>query len=74
MKVPSEKYVELYSNLAEQIMANGASGMSEYIEEIKSPNGDYVECFTPMGQEIFNYHCDLVCSILENAGIYSDGT
>jgi hypothetical protein len=72
MKLSSEKYVELYSDLAEQIMANGASGMSEYIIEIETPDGEYVECFTDEGQEIFNHHCDIVCSILDRAGIEND--
>jgi hypothetical protein len=69
MKLSSDKYVELYSSLAEQIMANGALGMSEYLVEIQEPDGSYVECFSEEGQEIFNYYCDLVCSILDNAGI-----
>jgi hypothetical protein len=50
-------------------MANGALGMSEYLVEIQEPDGSYVECFSEEGQEIFNYYCDLVCSILDNAGI-----
>jgi len=68
MKIPAEKYVELYSDLAEAIMANGASGMSDYL--VEDDNGDIR--YTDEGQELFIDFCELVCGMLDNAGIESE--
>lgn len=67
MKIPCETYVELYSTLAEKMLA--CSGhMDDYIITI-----DETELYTDEGQELFNHYCDVVCSVLDDLGIEKDG-
>lgn len=72
VKLPAPQYVELYATLAEQIMANGASGMSDYMTEREEGDGTYTECLTEEGQEIFNDFVDIVCDILASNGVESE--
>jgi len=72
VKLDNPAWVQLYSEIAEEIMCNGASGMSDYLTEVREPDGSYTECFTEEGQEIFNYYCDIACSILNRNGVYNE--
>ena len=69
VKLPAPQYVELYATLAEQIMANGASGMSDYMTEREEGDGTYTECFTEEGQDIFNDFAGIVMDILASNGV-----
>ena len=72
VKLPAPQWVELYSSIAEQIMANGASGMSDYMTEREEDDGTFTECFTEEGQEMFNHYTDVACAILEANGVESE--
>ena len=39
VKLSNDQWVQLYSEIAEQIMANGPSGMSEYLIEVENDDG-----------------------------------
>jgi hypothetical protein len=69
LKLANDQWVQLYSELAEQIMANGPSGMSEYLIEVDNDDGTVTEMFSDEGQDIFNHHCDVSCAILEANGV-----
>lgn len=72
VKLDNPAWVQLYSEIAEEIMCNGASGMSDYLTGVREPDGSYTECFTEEGQEIFNYYCDIACAILNRNGVYNE--
>ena len=72
VKLPNDQWVQLYSEIAEQIMANGPSGMSEYLIEVENDDGTITEMFSDEGQDIFNHHCDVACAILEANGVESE--
>ena len=72
LKLANDQWVQLYSEIAEQIMANGSSGMSEYLIEVENDDGTFTEMFTEEGQDMFNHHCDIACAILEANGVESE--
>ena len=72
LKLANDQWVQLYSEIAEQIMANGPSGMSEYLIEVENDDGTFTEMFTEEGQDMFNHHCDIACVILEANGVESE--
>jgi hypothetical protein len=72
LKLANDQWVQLYSELAEQIMANGPSGMSEYLIEVENDDGTFTEMFTEDGQDMFNHYCDVACAILEANGVESE--